>query len=195
MSTGPTMRGAGASFPSGTDQSDEASVIDRSSVFDGVLRTSRNLRIEGQAKGEIYCDGTVHVEEGAEVDARIVAMNVSVAGNLSGEITCRGRLQILSGGHVSARVATASLAIEEGAIYEGELRMSNIEGELAQNGNAPAVQVATGTTGGGQSVGVGANQAQSGQRAGARRGGGRNNHEDGSRAEGRPGADDPEGGR
>ena len=47
--------------------------------FDGVLRTARNLRVEGQAKGEVYCDGTLLVEEGGQVDARVVSANITVA--------------------------------------------------------------------------------------------------------------------
>ena len=127
----------------------EESIIDRSSAFDGVLRTSRNLRVEGQAKGEIHCDGTLYVDEGADVNARIVAANISVAGNLSGEITCRGRLQILPTGRVSGKLATARLVIQEGAIYEGELRMSNVgEGSAGEEGG-PAAQVTSGTAAGG----------------------------------------------
>ena len=134
MSIGSQLRGA--SFASGTGGTNgtiegEESLIDRSSAFDGVLRTARNLRVEGQAKGEVYCDGTLIVDEGGQVDARVVSANISVAGTLNGEITCHGRLHILPTGRVSGRVATASLVIQEGAIYEGELRMSNIDEEPA----------------------------------------------------------------
>lgn len=127
MSTGSPMRG-GMTFPEGAAGGEE-STIDRSSAFDGVLRTARNLRIEGQAKGEVYCDGTLYIEEGGQVDARIVSANISVAGTMIGEILCHGKLQILATGRVSGRVATASLVIQEGAIYEGELRMSNLDEE------------------------------------------------------------------
>jgi hypothetical protein len=50
-----------------------------------------------------------------------------VAGDLSGEIRCRGRLHILPSGRVRAKVATASLVIQEGALYEGQLEMAGIE--------------------------------------------------------------------
>lgn len=123
MSAGATMRG-GESF---TGVEGEESVVDRGSAFDGVLRTARNLRVEGQTKGEVYCDGTLYVEEGAHVDARVVCANITVSGTLNGEITCHGKLQIMPTGRVSGRVATAALIIQEGAIYEGELRMSNLD--------------------------------------------------------------------
>ncbi len=121
----------------------EESIIDRSSMFDGTLRTSRNLRIEGQARGELYCDGTIYIEEGAQVDAKIVAANVTVSGSLTGQVTCHSRLQIMPTGRVSGRVATASLIIQEGAIYEGELRMSNLDEEPVPGG-APTIAVSSG---------------------------------------------------
>jgi len=132
MSIGSQLRGATFSSGAGTTDGDiggEESLIDRSSAFDGVLRTARNLRVEGQAKGELYCDGTLFVDEGGQVDARIVSANITVAGLLSGEVTCHGKLHILPTGRVSGRVATSSLVIQEGAVYEGELRMSNIDEE------------------------------------------------------------------
>jgi cytoskeletal protein CcmA (bactofilin family) len=83
--------------------------------------------VDGALKGSISCDGTLFVAEGANVTATIEAEHVSVAGDLSGEIRCRGRLHILPSGRVRAKVATASLVVQEGALYEGELEMAGIE--------------------------------------------------------------------
>jgi cytoskeletal protein CcmA (bactofilin family) len=144
MSTGSIMRDPNVETSGAT--SGEESIIDQSSMFDGVLRTSRNLRVEGQAKGQLYCEGTLYVEEGAQVEAQhIVAANVVIAGTLTGDVTCHGRLQILPTGRVSGRIATVALAIQEGAIYEGELRMSNVDEELAPGEDTAAVEV-TSTT-------------------------------------------------
>ncbi len=101
----------------------QESVIDAASSFDGLFRVGNHLRIEGEAKGEIQCEGTLTVAEGATVAARITAVNVVVAGTLNGEISCRERLQILPSGRVSGTVTTGSLVIQEGALYEGELHM------------------------------------------------------------------------
>jgi cytoskeletal protein CcmA (bactofilin family) len=104
-----------------------ASLVDRHSAFDGNLHAQRDLRVEGELKGNVTCDGTFFVAEGAVVSASIEAEHITVAGDLSGEIRCRGRLQILPSGRVRAKVATASLVIQEGAIYEGQLEMAGIE--------------------------------------------------------------------
>lgn len=103
------------------------SVVDRESSFEGTFRSQKDLRVEGELKGTIACEGTLFVAEGAVVSATIDAEHVTVAGDVHGEVRCRGRLQILPSGRVRARVATGSLVIQEGAIYEGELDMAGME--------------------------------------------------------------------
>lgn len=110
-----------------TQPYETASVIDRHSAFDGQFRSQRDLRIEGEIKGTISCDGTLFVAEGASISASIDAEHMQVAGDVNGDIHCRGRLQILPSGRVHARVTTASLIIQEGAIYEGQLEMVGLE--------------------------------------------------------------------
>jgi cytoskeletal protein CcmA (bactofilin family) len=104
-----------------------ASLIDRYSAFDGEFRAQRDLRVEGEIKGTVTCDGTLFIAEGAAVSATVDAENVTVAGDLTGEIRCRGRLQILPSGRVRANVSTGALVIQEGAIYEGQLTMAGME--------------------------------------------------------------------
>ena len=106
---------------------DPASLVDRHSAFDGDFRSQRDLRVEGELKGNVTCDGTLFVSEGATISATVEAEHVTVAGELTGEVRCRGRLQILPSGRVRARVSTGSLVIQEGAIYEWQLEMAGIE--------------------------------------------------------------------
>lgn len=106
---------------------DAASLIDRHSACDGNFRSQRDLRVEGELKGNVTCEGTLFIAEGATVAATVESEHITVAGDLSGEIRCRGRLQILPSGRVRAKVSTGSLVIQEGAIYEGQLEMAGIE--------------------------------------------------------------------
>ena len=116
------------------DQRDDAgesiSILDRFSDFDGTFHSSRDLRIEGQAKGTIECQGTLHIAQGATTDAKVEAENITVAGDLDGEITCRGRLQILPSGRVRGKINTVTLIIHEGAYYEGQLDMATPDRQL-----------------------------------------------------------------
>lgn len=122
--------GYGGYAPAVDDDQESISVIDRYSNFDGTYQSTRDLRIEGQVKGTIECRGTLHIAQGANVNARVEAENISVAGELEGEITCRGRLQLLPSGRVRGKINTVTLVIHEGAFYEGELEMASPDQRL-----------------------------------------------------------------
>ena len=46
-----------------------ASLVDRHSAFDGTFRSQRDIRVEGDLKGTVTCEGTLFVAEGASVGA------------------------------------------------------------------------------------------------------------------------------
>lgn len=119
---------------------DSFSVIDRHSNFDGTFRSSRDLRIEGEVKGTIECQGTLFVAQGANVSAKVEAENIAVAGDLNGDIRCLGRLQIMPSGRVRGKVSTITLVINEGAYYEGQLEMVPPEERPAAGAPRPITQ-------------------------------------------------------
>ena len=135
----PSTMAAGLSTDAGTladgGTAESFSVIDRHSVFDGIFHSSRDLRIDGEVKGTIECQGTLFVAQGANVNAKIEAENVTVAGDLHGEVNCRGRLQIMPSGRLRGKVNTQTLVINEGAYYEGQLDMANPDVRLPQGRN------------------------------------------------------------
>ncbi|HET7095493.1 MAG TPA: polymer-forming cytoskeletal protein [Thermomicrobiales bacterium] len=124
MSIRTTMPGEPLPGEADYGASEALSLIDRHSTFDGTFRSDRDLRIEGDVKGTVVCQGLLFIAEGATVHANIEAENVTIAGDLEGEIACRGRLQLLPSGRLRGKVATGSLVINEGAYYEGQLEMA-----------------------------------------------------------------------
>jgi cytoskeletal protein CcmA (bactofilin family) len=147
-----------ATYPSQGDyqanagQDESVSVFDRYSIFDGTFNLTRDLRVEGQVKGTINCKGTLYVAQGATVDATIEAENITVAGDLEGDISCRGKMQILESGKVRGKITTATLVINEGAFYEGQLVMESGQGHSgttrstrARSTLAPTPAVSTAT--------------------------------------------------
>jgi cytoskeletal protein CcmA (bactofilin family) len=108
-----------------TGSGSRQSFIDRDSHFSGTHATPNDLRVEGRFDGTIECTGTLIVAESADVNAQVTAGSVSVAGHLQGDIGCRGRFEILPTGRVEARVQAATIVVQEGARYEGEMRMGS----------------------------------------------------------------------
>ncbi|MDQ4077730.1 MAG: polymer-forming cytoskeletal protein [Chloroflexota bacterium] len=115
------------------DEVGEATVsesrIDQYSHFDGTYTTAQDLHIEGTLEGEIRCEGTVTVAEGASVNATVQARHVILAGSAEGTIECGERFLIQPSGEMRGRVRAASLVVEEGAFFEGEFRMATGEAD------------------------------------------------------------------
>ncbi|MBX6753581.1 MAG: polymer-forming cytoskeletal protein [Thermorudis peleae] len=99
------------------------SLVDRYTVIEGTLTTSRDIRIEGELRGTLRSEGAVHIAEGATVEATIEATHITVAGTLRGTISCRGKLSILNTGRVNGTITTQLLVIQEGGRCEGEIHM------------------------------------------------------------------------
>lgn len=133
MASRPMDQGNFRGAPPQQQQPESTSVIDQYSSFDGTYNSSRDLRVEGQVKGTIVCKGSVHVAQGANVNAAVDADSISVAGELDGEITCRGRLELLPTGRVKGHITTQSLVIHEGAVYEGDMEMGGSGSRARRN--------------------------------------------------------------
>jgi cytoskeletal protein CcmA (bactofilin family) len=97
--------------------------IDKDSHFNGLYETKQNLRIEGLAEGEIRCEGTLTVAQGARVKAKVTASTITIAGELDGEVLCHGVFQIMPSGEVSASVQARRLIVQEGGLYNGQFQM------------------------------------------------------------------------
>jgi cytoskeletal protein CcmA (bactofilin family) len=118
-----TMTATGAVAETKTAHAASESRVDRDSHFNGLYETRQNLRIEGLAEGEIRCDGTLTVAEGARVKAKVTASTITIAGELDGEVVCQGVFQIMPTGQVSATVSARRLIVQEGGLYNGDFRM------------------------------------------------------------------------
>jgi cytoskeletal protein CcmA (bactofilin family) len=99
------------------------SLLDGNAFFDGVLHTTRDLRIDGEYRGEIHCEGQLTIAESAQVSGQVHASAITLAGVLDGEVECQGKFELLPSARASANVVAGSVVIHPGAQYEGDLRM------------------------------------------------------------------------
>jgi cytoskeletal protein CcmA (bactofilin family) len=127
-------------FPRTSDRGNE-SVIDPHARFNGKYVSDRDLRIEGEAQGEIECQGTLIISPQARVRSAIKAHNVIVNGDYEGDVDCGGRFEIGSTGRVKGAIKTQVLVVKEGAHWEGGVTMTR------EPGARPAANTATGPAG------------------------------------------------
>jgi cytoskeletal protein CcmA (bactofilin family) len=148
-------------FPRTTDRGNE-SVIDPHARFNGKYVSDRDLRIEGEAQGEIECQGTLIISPQARVRSAIKAHNVIVNGDYEGDVDCGGRFEVGSTGRVKGNVKTQVLVVKEGAHWEGGVTMTREPGArpatpAPQPGQRPAANAQSGgnAQGGGNATGGG----------------------------------------
>jgi cytoskeletal protein CcmA (bactofilin family) len=122
-----------------TDDRGNESVIDPHARFNGKYVSDRDLRIEGEAQGEIECQGTLIISPQARVRSAIKAHNVIVNGDYEGDVDCGGRFEIGSTGRVKGSVKTQVLVVKEGAHWEGGVTMTR-EGAARPAGQPPAAE-------------------------------------------------------
>lgn len=114
------------------------SVIDPHARFNGKYVSDRDLRIEGEASGEIECSGTLIISPQAKVRSSISAANVIINGDYEGDVDCGGRFEIGSTGRVKGKVKAQVLVVKEGAHFEGAVLMSPEGRSSAASAPAPA---------------------------------------------------------
>ncbi len=90
-----------------------------SANFDGQLKCSGGVRVEGDFKGGIETDGNIIVGKAANVSADLRGHNMLIAGKVNGNIFAHGQLAILSTGQVLGDVEVGSILIEEGGVFSG----------------------------------------------------------------------------
>jgi cytoskeletal protein CcmA (bactofilin family) len=99
-------------------------VIAAGAKWKGSLTVDDSVRIEGNFSGEIQAKGTVHVSDGAQVDAKIHAAFVVVSGSFRGELFCEQRCDLLPRSRVSGEIIAKVLSVQDGAILDGRVDMT-----------------------------------------------------------------------
>ena len=105
----------------GTDRI--TTTLGKSTVFNGTMRFSKSLKIDGRFEGEIISSGFLYVEDGAVVKADIKVGSIVIGGVIHGNIEATENLEMLSTGQVYGNIKTKKLRIADGVVFEGKCEM------------------------------------------------------------------------
>jgi cytoskeletal protein CcmA (bactofilin family) len=109
----------------------QPSVIGPDLTIMGNLTSNGEVHVDGEVQGDVYATHVV-VGEGARVTGGIMAQEIVVRGHIVGFL--RGLKVLLQAtSHVEGDVLHRSLAIEQGAFFEGKSRRA--EDPLAEGGD------------------------------------------------------------
>ena len=98
-------------------------ILGRGVAFDGTLRFTGTLRIEGSFKGHILAGDSLVIGEGADVSADITCGSINVTGEARGSLTATQAIELHSPARVTADVTTPSLTVDAGVLLDGAVRM------------------------------------------------------------------------
>lgn len=102
---------------------DITALMGKGAEYQGKLTFKGAVRIDGRFLGTISSEGKLVLGKDAYVEGTIAVGELEVHGTLQGEITVSQRSLLHETAKVSGSLSTALLAMEEGALLQGELRM------------------------------------------------------------------------
>ncbi len=102
---------------------DCSSIIGSGSVWQGNFSTDGSVRLDGKVSGEVKAAGTVHITDGAQVNAVIQARFVVIGGSFDGQLYCSERLELLPSSRIKGSITTPQISVGEGAFIDGEIHM------------------------------------------------------------------------
>ena len=100
-------------------------------TFNGFLKFSETLCIQGKFRGTIKADGDLIVDKGAVVETDSISVDsLFVHGTVSGNVTAENKVDMLSGAVIRGDVKATRLRIADGVIFEGQCSMTGIEKDV-----------------------------------------------------------------
>lgn len=106
-------------------------LIGHDSRFIGRLEGKDNTIVNGTFEGDCDIEGVVVLSEQGRWIGNIGASSAIVSGEVQGDISVREKLELTHTARVTGRIVAPVIAIEEGAIHQGEIRMAR-EGEVVR---------------------------------------------------------------
>lgn len=95
--------------------------ISTESVITGDLQTKSNIKIDGRVQGNVNATGNVQIGGSALVEGNINGIDVQIAGIVNGNVTATGGLMLFGSAKLTGDVKAASMEVEKGASYKGNM--------------------------------------------------------------------------
>ncbi len=84
----------------------------------------------GRVQGDCSIDGPVTLAPGGTWEGTMQATDLIIGGHVEGDVIARERVEVSGSARVSGSLAGQSIAVAEGAIIEGEIKVTNSDGPV-----------------------------------------------------------------
>jgi cytoskeletal protein CcmA (bactofilin family) len=116
------------------DMQSISTLISEGCIFDGNLKAPDFARIDGQITGDVMVDEGLILGEKGSIQGNVVTKELVVYGTITGNLQVTS-LEIRATGKVTGEIRTQTLQVENGAVYNGSLSMTQ-NAKLAQSNQA-----------------------------------------------------------
>ena len=108
----------------GENGNSEFGWIGRGIEINGDIAFSDRLQVDGRVSGKLTSEsGTLVIGELGQLDAQIDVGVCVVHGSVNGNLVARSKVEIRRTGRVHGDVMTPVLLVEEGAVFNGAIKM------------------------------------------------------------------------
>jgi cytoskeletal protein CcmA (bactofilin family) len=115
-----------------------STLISEGCILDGNLKAPAFARIDGQVTGDIMVDEGLIIGEKGTILGNIVTKEMVVYGTVTGNLQVNS-LEIKATGKITGEIRTQTLMVENGAVYNGSLSMTQ-NNKLAHANKLPKTQ-------------------------------------------------------
>ncbi|BAU50096.1 hypothetical protein SVA_3560 [Sulfurifustis variabilis] len=105
------------------DRVEFETVIGIDALYRGDINGTGTYAVHGAVEGACALDGHLLVAGTARWVGDIDATHVVIAGEVVGDVSAREKLELLPTARIRGHITSPVIAMAEGAIYEGEIRM------------------------------------------------------------------------
>lgn len=111
-------------------------------IIEGNIRTEGDLRVDGKVLGNIICKGRLVSGPSSEILGDILCVNGNIEGMCRGNIQVNEVLKVAKSANIDGVISTKKLTVEEGAVVQAKINMSNSSGNpvVIQKTNAPPIK-------------------------------------------------------
>jgi cytoskeletal protein CcmA (bactofilin family) len=109
--------------PSKTLETGLVAHLYKGSRVNGQLNFQGSAKIDGSIDGEIRCNGTLTIGEGAEVKARISGQVVVIRGRVDGNVSAKEKVELAAPARLYGNINTPRLVVGEGVVFDGDCSM------------------------------------------------------------------------
>lgn len=102
----------------------EQTIINKGITVKGEITGASPIEVYGVIEGTAGTEGTLHVKPGGKVTGALAGKAVVVEGDVDAQIHGEQKVELRASAKVRGDISTKALVISEGAIFDGNVKMS-----------------------------------------------------------------------